>query len=129
MTADQIEQQLKELLGPLRVEVVLGEQAVHDLKGYRKQIHTILALIVAQAKKGPLIKPNGYGEPLLGPLWGFTKIKPKALSLRIVYRPVTLDDTIRMEIIAIGPRDKDQVYEMAVKRLVDFRKEMESHQS
>lgn len=126
MTLGEIEHKIEQLLGSLNVEVVLGEQAVDDLKSYRKEINTILALIVAQARKGPLIKPDGYGEPLLGKLFGFTKIKPKSMSLRIVYRPVHLtSDIIRMEIIAIGPRDKEKVYELATRRVAAFRKEME----
>lgn len=127
MTLGDIEQKIQRLLGPLHVEVVLGEEAVDDLKSYRKEINTILALIVAQAQKGPLIKPDGYGEPLLGKLLGFTKIKPKSMSLRIVYRPVQLPSgIIRMEIIAIGPRDKNKVYAMATRRVASFRKEMDA---
>ncbi len=73
-----------------------------------------------------VIKPDGYGEPLIGALLGFTKIKPRAMSLLIVYRPAGLrTGVIRMEIIAIGPRDKDQVYELATRRAVEFRKEMD----
>lgn len=126
MTQEEIEQRIRQLLGPLNVEVVLGEQAVDDLKGYRKEINTILSLLVAQARKGPLIKPNGYGEPLLGALFGFTKIKPRAMSLRIVYRPVELSSgVIRIEIIAIGPKDKEKVYELATRRVVEFRKEID----
>jgi mRNA interferase RelE/StbE len=73
-----------------------------------------------------VIKPDGCGEPLIGALLGFTKFKPRAMSLRIVYRPVGLQTgVIRMEIIAIGPRDKDKVYELATRRAVEFRKEMD----
>ncbi len=55
----------------------------------------------------------------------FTKIKPKALALRIVYRPIQLPKGIvRMEIIAIGPRDKSKVYELATRRVLDFQEEM-----
>jgi mRNA interferase RelE/StbE len=103
----------------------MGSDAVDDLKGYRKEITMILALIVAQARKGPLIKPDGYGEPLLGPLFGFTKIKPKALSLPIVYRPVKLPDgLVRMEIIAIEPKNREEVYELATRRVAEFKAEM-----
>ncbi len=73
MTVAEIELKLKPLLTELKVEVALGSDAIDDLKSYHKQITQILALIVAQAKKGPLIKPDGYGEPLLGPLYGFYK--------------------------------------------------------
>ncbi|GAX88920.1 hypothetical protein [Effusibacillus lacus] len=83
------------------------------------------------AKKGPLIKPEGYGEPLIGPLFGFMKIKPKAMSLRIVYRPVnpqTADEKIRMEIIAIGPKNREEVYDLAAARLAEFKIEMEKRE-
>jgi mRNA interferase RelE/StbE len=126
VTLEEIEQRISQLLGVLNVEVVFGEQAVDDLKGYHKEMNTILSLLVAQARKGPLIKPNGYGEPLIGELFGFTKIKPRAMSLRIVYRPVQLSSgVVRMEIIAIGPKDKEKVYELATRRLVEFREEID----
>ncbi|WP_151733791.1 hypothetical protein [Paenibacillus tengchongensis] len=127
MSPEDIELKLKQLLtvAGLNIEVAMGEDAASDLKGFKKEINIILALIVAQAKKGPLIKPDGYGEPLLGALFGFTKIKPKALSIRIVYRPVELaNGAVRMEIIAIGPRDKEKVYMLATRRVSSFKKEM-----
>lgn len=123
MLLHEIEEKIKQMLGPLNVEVFFGQEAVDDLKGYKKQITTILALIVAMAKKGPLIKPRGLGEPLHGDLAGFTKIKPKAMSLRIVYRPVE-NDVIRMEVIAIGPKDKEEVYDIAGNRIKSFKEEM-----
>ncbi len=118
MKTEDIEQKINQLLGTLNIQVVLGDQAVDDLKSYRKEINTIIALIIAQARKGPLIKPHGYGEPLIGKLLGFTKIKPKAMGLRIIYRPVQLKlGLVRMEIIAIGPRDKERVYQLAARRI------------
>ncbi|MFC4779319.1 hypothetical protein ACFO9Q_21200 [Paenibacillus sp. GCM10023252] len=125
LTVSEIELKIEALLGGLNVEVAMGEDAAADLKGYHKEINIILALIVAMAKKGPLIKPAGYGEPLLGKLYGFTKIKPKAISLRIVYRPIMLSSgKVRMEIIAIGPRDRERVYELAARRVVEFQAQM-----
>jgi mRNA interferase RelE/StbE len=62
-----------------------------------------------------------------GPLIGFTKNKPKAMSLRIVYRPVEsqkLGGEIRMEVIAIGPKDREEVYDMAAVRVAQFKVEM-----
>lgn len=124
-TLQEIEEKVNHLLGNLNIEVWFGEDASDDLKGYRKEINTILGLIVAMAQKGPLIKPEGYGEPLLGPLFGFTKIKPKAMSLRIVYRPIKVEGKIRMEIIAIGPKNREEVYHLAAARVQDFKIEME----
>ncbi|AUW94694.1 hypothetical protein BXT84_12670 [Sulfobacillus thermotolerans] len=120
-TVDEI---LNKILKPYNVEIRFSQKAVNALRGYNKeQQEIILALIVARAKKGPLIKPNGVGEPLRGELHGFTKIKPKRLGLRIIYRPIQTNRII-MEITAIGPRDQDKVYTVATKRLKDFLLEM-----
>jgi mRNA interferase RelE/StbE len=85
----------------------------------------IIALIIKRGMRGPLIKPQGIGEPLRDELKGYTKIKPKNMVLRIVYRPVVNDEMIRMEIIAIGPRDKEKVYRLAARRLQSFEQQME----
>ncbi|MEK3717051.1 MULTISPECIES: hypothetical protein [unclassified Paenibacillus] len=130
MQPSEIENKLQQLLADTNVEVVLGSGALNDLKSYRKEITTILALIYKQALRGPLIKPDGYGEPLIGKLLGFTKIKPKAMALRIVYRPVLQSNgMIRMEIIAIGPRDKDKVYNWADERVESFKTEMSKEET
>ena len=119
-----VEDTLNAVLGSFNVEIRFSKQAVEDLTGYKKeQQETILALILARAKNGPLIKPNGIGEPLHGELHGFTKIKPKHLGLRVIYRPLQ-ETKIIMEIIAIGPRDHDKVSAIAAKRLKVFRREM-----
>ncbi len=114
---------LNVVLGPLNVEVFFGKKALDDLSKYSKdQQEKILALIISRAKKGPLIKPDGIGEALHGNLHGFTKIKPKAMALRIIYRP-EVNGTVIMGIIAIGPRDREKVYTLAGERLVAFNRE------
>ena len=119
-----VEDTVNAMLGSFNVEIRFSKQAVEDLIGYKKeQQETVLALILARAKNGPLIKPNGIGEPLHGELHGFTKIKPKHLGLRVIYRP-RQETKIIMKIIAIGPRDHDKVYAIAAKRLKVFRREM-----
>lgn len=119
-----VEEVLHEILGPYNVEVRFSKKSVQDLAGYKKeQQEKIVALIIARAKKGPLIKPNGIGEGLHDKLHGFTKIKPKYLGLRVIYRPVQKTHIV-MEIIAIGPRDRDKVYILAARRLKDFNREM-----
>lgn len=119
-----VEETLTALLDPFNVEIRFSQKAVEDLIGYQKeQQEKILALIVARAKKRPLIKPNGIGEPLHGEFAGFAKIKPKQLGLRVICRPVRKTRII-MEIIAIGPRDRDKVYTLAAKRLKAFLLEM-----
>lgn len=123
-----LQDDLNEILRQHNVEVKFSQNSLSDYKSYpegsRKQI---VALIVRQAiKKNPLLKPRGHGEPLHDNLAGFAKIKPKALSMRIIYRPRELENGfIRLEIIAIGPKDKERVYQMAAVRLVSFFEEME----
>lgn len=114
-------------LASYSVEVFFSQEAFVDLNRYdvQKQQH-ILALIIKRAKTGPLIKPKGLGEPLRKPLSGFTKIKPKRLALRIVYRPTLVNEKIRMEVIAIGPRDKEKVYLLAAKRLESLADQLEN---
>lgn len=119
-----IEDTVNAMLASWNVEIRFSKQALEDLSGYEKeQQEIIVALILARAKNGPLIKPNGIGEPLRGELHGFTKIKPKHMGLRVIYRLVQKTNII-MEIIAIGPRDHDKVYAMAAKRVKVFRREM-----
>lgn len=123
-THNSIEEMLNRVLGPYGVEVHFGKQAVKDFAGHQKeQQEDIATLIIVRGRKGPLIKPNGIGAPLRNKLAGFTKIKPKYLSVRIVYRPVA-GHPILMDIIAIGPRDKGRVYGMAASRLSAFNDEM-----
>ncbi|TCW38994.1 mRNA interferase RelE/StbE [Laceyella sacchari] len=122
----RIAQQINELLKPYRVEVHFTKESLNDLSSYDKnRQEKIIALIIKRGMRGPLIKPQGIGEPLRDELKGYTKIKPKNMALRIVYRPVVNDEMIRMEIIAIGPRDKEKVYRLAARRLQSFEQQME----
>jgi mRNA interferase RelE/StbE len=118
------EQFVNQALATYKVNVLFSQNSLEDLKSYPKeQQKKILSLIIQRGKSGPLIKPDGLGEPLRGELNSFTKIKPKALGLRIIYRPMK-NGWVRMEIIAIGPRDKKKVYRMAAERMAEFRMEM-----
>jgi len=125
-----IEKQLNQILAPLNIQIWFSKNAVEDLQSFDANLQEhILALILARAKKGPLFKPKGLAESLHGDLHGFAKIKPKHLGLRIIYRPVDSKEIGRMEIIAIGPRDKDEVYKIAAKRVIDFKSEMKQRVS
>ncbi len=122
-----IQDDLNEELGKYNVKVKFSKNSLSDYKSYPEGTRKlIVALILKQGtKKNPLLKPEGHGEPLYNKLAGFAKIKPKALSMRIIYRPREIESIVRMEIIAIGPRNKDKVYEMAAKRLSAFIEEMD----
>lgn len=116
---------INEKLRAHHVQVYFTKESRADLNSYDKRLkETIIALIVRQGIRGPLFKPKGMGVPLRNELKGFAKIKPKRLGLRIVYRPVVQKQMIRMEIIAIGPRDKEKVYQLAAKRLATFYAQM-----
>lgn len=115
-------QQLNEYLEQCHTRVVFFHDAADDYKSFphgSKQI--ILEMITKQAKKGARLRPEGNGIRLEGPLHDFGKIKRTSVNLRIIYRPTeTQDGYIQMEIIAIGPRDKYEVYQDAQERLSRF---------
>lgn len=118
-------QLVNKLLKDLQVEVRFSQQATADLASYdRNTQEIIIALIIKRAKGGPLIRPKGLGKPLNKELNGFTKIKPKSLNFRIIYKPAELDKIVQMQVIAIGPRDKDAVYRKAATRMLEFDQEM-----
>ena len=108
------------ILEKYNVELRFVEDVKQDIKAINKgHRQTILLEILRRAKQGPLFKPDGVAESLHGDLHGFAKIKSKSLNIRIIYRPVE-GQPIRMEIIAIGPRDKEKAYRMAAERLQKF---------
>lgn len=112
------------ILEKYNVELRFVEDVKQDIKAINKgHRQTILLEILRRAKQGPLFKPDGVAESLHGDLRGFAKIKSKSLNIRIIYRPVE-GQPIRMEIIAIGPRDKEKAYRMAAERLQKFFMEM-----
>ncbi|NPV90862.1 MAG: hypothetical protein HPY50_08825 [Firmicutes bacterium] len=120
--------QLNEFLRKNGRKVCFTENSFRDFKSFQKnQRRDILALIIKPAvEKNPLLKPDGHGEPLQSPLTGFAKIKPKQMGIRIVYRPKKLENgVIRLEVIAIGPRDKDEVYRIAAERISSFKAELD----
>jgi mRNA interferase RelE/StbE len=117
MTVERI---VNDLLIGHRVSVKFTLEAKKDLANFDQSTQEqILALIVKRAISGPLIKPKGLGQPLGGNLCGLTKIKPKAMTLRIIYKPIENNETVLMQIIAIGPRDKNLVYKKAIRRLTE----------
>ena len=120
-----VEEVISAMLKDYKVEVKFSVRALKDLKEYDQNIsEQVIAVIVKRASAGPLIRPKGVSKPLGKELNGFSSIKLKSLNLRVVYRPVEADDVVLMEIIAIGPRDKDAVYRKAVHRLHGFLEEM-----
>ncbi|WP_106496160.1 type II toxin-antitoxin system RelE family toxin [Lentibacillus sp. Marseille-P4043] len=114
------------ILEKYNVELKFAEDVKKDIKAINKgHRQTVLLEIVRRAKQGPLFKPDGVAESLHGDLHGFAKIKSKTLNVRIVYRPID-ERPIRMEVIAIGPRNKEKAYRIATERLQKFFYQMDN---
>lgn len=118
-------ERLNQELVKYKTMVTFSENALSDFKSFDQHTKKIvLALLLNQAKRGAQFKPDGNGIRLTGELFEFAKIKRTHTSLRVVYRPIENKDFIEMQILAIGPRDKDKVYTTAKKRLHAFYDEL-----
>lgn len=125
MPDDKIQKLNQLLIDQYKTEVLFSQNAVQDYKSFTaSKRQDILKLIIKQAEKGALLKPDGNGNRCEGDLHEFAKIKSKSLNLRIIYRPVKLDnEVVQMNIIAIGPRDNLKVYKTAIQRLAELEKD------
>jgi len=121
MADNKIEQLKKLLLEKYKTRVFFSSEAIKDYKSFSPgKRNDVLKLILKQAEKGALFKPDGNANRCEGQLHQFAKIKSKQLNLRIIYQPqLGPDDVVEMGIIAIGPRDDLEVYRMAIRRLAD----------
>jgi mRNA interferase RelE/StbE len=121
MADNKIEQLKKLLLEKYKTRVFFSSEAIKDYKSFSPgKRNDVLKLILKQAEKGALFKPDGNANRCEGQLHQFAKIKSKQLNLRIIYQPqLGPDDVVEMGIIAIGPRDDLEVYKMAIRRLAD----------
>jgi mRNA interferase RelE/StbE len=121
MADNMIEQLKKLLLEKYKTRVFFSSEAIKDYKSFSPgKRNDVLKLILKQAEKGALFKPDGNANRCEGQLHQFAKIKSKQLNLRIIYQPqLGPDDVVEMGIIAIGPRDDLEVYKMAIRRLAD----------
>lgn len=119
MAKNKLEQLNELLLEKFKTQVMFTSNAMQDYKSFSPgKRNDVLKLILKQAEKGALLKPDGNGKRCEGELHDFGKIKSKSLNLRIIYRPVLQENGIvRMNIVAIGPRDNAEIYKMAIERL------------
>ena len=64
------------------------------------------------------IEENGMntGQPLHGDLWDCRKLKHKRLGLRVIFRQSGQGIEI-IEVVVIGKRKDDEVYDVAAERL------------
>ena len=95
-------------------------QAEQDLAALDGSQRIQVAKAIKKVKQNPLpASEGGYGKPLGNrsgsSLAGLLKIKLKALGIRIVYRLIRTETT--MQIVVIGVRQDDEVYEIAQRRV------------
>lgn len=100
------------------VELVFLDEVIdEDLPYYDKgMVKKILGEIIKKAKS-PLLIPKGNIEPLHGELSGCGKIRMLSEMIRIIVRPtIRPQQPILLEIIAIGPKAKEEAYMLATLR-------------
>ena len=101
-------------------EIKYFPEAEEDLIRLDKSQRIQVLKAIRKAQQNPLpVTEGGYGKPLGNhastKLAGLLKIKLRALGIRVVYRLVRIETT--MQIIVIGIREDEEVYELAEKRI------------
>lgn len=110
-------------------DIYFSHLAMKDFKSFSKgKKNQVLMLILKQAQKGADFKPKGNGNRLESPLHHFAKIKSKSIALRIIYRPVPKEDVMEIQVLAIGPRDKNKVYRLSQERIISFFEEINARE-
>ena len=96
--------------------VTYTPEARLDLLRLDKSQRGLAQKAIDRVSRNPL--PNtegGYGKPLRGALSGCMKIKLLRLGIRVVYRLHRTEHG--MEVVVIGVRSDNEVYDVAVERL------------
>jgi len=121
MLDNKIDQLDTFLLQKYKTRVFFSASAIQDYKSFSPGKRSdVLKMILKQAEKGAMLKPDGTGNRCEGKLHRFAKIKSKTLNLRIIYLPTQGDvKIVDMGIIAIGPRGNLEVYKTAIKRIAE----------
>ena len=96
------------------------EEAAKDLKELDSSIQPPIVTAILKVSRNPLPKSEGgLGKPLGNKhgsnLTGCFKIKLLKLGIRVVYKLVRVEET--MKIVVIAARADDEVYEIAAKRI------------
>ena len=71
---------------------------------------------IKKVASNPKPRPAGYGKPLSGKLSGCCKVKLRDYGIRIIYK-LAPPDSENMNIIIIGMRSDNEVYDAAMNRL------------
>lgn len=104
----------------MKWDITYLPEALDDLRRLDGSQRILVRKAIQKIATNPLPEnEGGYGK-LLGNknntnLSGFLKIKLRGAGLRIVYKPVKIED--RIIIIVIGAREDEEAYESAYKRI------------
>lgn len=91
-------------------------EAENDFASLDNSQRIVVFKAIVKVASNPLPRPEGFGKPLSGNLSGCCKIKLRDHGIRIIYRLVP-PDSDNMDIIIIGMRSDNEVYDMAVGRI------------
>lgn len=105
-----------------KYEVVFIDEAMKDFQKLDGSVKKLVTIAISKME----VRANVLGEQLTSKfginLVGCRKIKLRKAGIRIVYRIVGERAEI-VEIITIGKREDNEVYELAHKRLQELKKE------
>ncbi len=87
--------------------------ADNDFASLDNSQRLIVFKAIVKVAANPKPRPEGLGKPLSGNLAGCCKIKLRDHGIRIIYRLVP-PNSKNMDIIIIGMRSDNEVYDLAV---------------
>ena len=96
--------------------VIFEPEAENDFASLDNSQRIVAFKAIVKVASNPKPRPEGFGKPLSGNLSGCCKIKLRDHGIRIIYRLLP-PDSDNMDIIIIGMRSDNDVYDMTVKRL------------
>ncbi len=96
--------------------VFFEPEAENDFAALDHSQQVIVFKAILKVSENPKPRPKGYGKPLSGALSGFCKIKLRDHGIRIIYR-LEPPDSDNMDIVIIGMRSDNEVYDDAIDRL------------
>ena len=97
-------------------DVVFSEEAEKDREALDGSVRSQVDRAIYKVAQNPLPKnEGGYGTPLRRNLSGLCRIKLLKLGVRIVYKLIRTETSMR--IIVIAAKADNEVYEVAGKRI------------
>ena len=96
--------------------VSFNAEAWDDFQALNHSLQIPVVKAICKVAENPRPRPDGYGKPLAGKLSSYCIIKLRDFGIRIIYR-LDPPDSDNMNIIIIGMRKDDDVYDEAMKRI------------